>query len=145
MNILQKYKFGASKIDKITDAVFSKNGKYLYLTGKTDSNDGFFTGSYASFTKADIWISKIKQDNTISVENISENISENTISPNPSNGNFMVCNKENTNYKICDIAGKEINSGKISNNKFIINNIKFNSGIYFIKFDDNTSSKIIIR
>jgi hypothetical protein len=46
------------------------------------------------------------------------------------------------NYKIFTILGSEIKRGSVSNNETIdIRNL--NSGVYFLKFDNGTTKKIV--
>ncbi len=63
--------------------------------------------------------------------------------PNPSTDFIKVSElTAKENYKIFTILGSEIKRGSVSNNETIdIRNL--NSGVYFLKFDNGTTKKIV--
>jgi uncharacterized repeat protein (TIGR03803 family) len=63
--------------------------------------------------------------------------------PNPNNGEFTIVSENtNTTFTINDITGKLVKTGTISANKTEVNLNEVNTGIYFLKVD-NQVSKIV--
>ncbi len=142
LDTLQTYKIGGTNNDLLTDAVFSKDGKNLYLAGLTFSNDYYVHNPNGD---KDIWIAKIVQDETISVENILADNDNLKIFPNPSAGIFNIINSTGENIKITDICGKIIFTDKIKSDNQQIDISEYKKGIYFIEFSNNITQKIIIN
>ena len=146
MDTLQTYRFGGTSLDQLNDAVFTKDGKILYVSGLTTSNDGIIE---QSFGKEDIWVSAINQDVTLSVESEIFEKHDLTIYPNPSKGIFTVKNRKNNTYSISDITGRTIQKGKLNSEKQVFNLQNQEKGIYFIEINDNNlqklKSKIVIN
>ena len=129
LDFLQSYKAGGSLSDALTDAVFSKDGKTLFLTGRTESNENYVHNNHGY---TDIWVSKITQDVTLGVKDISGNVSNIDIFPNPSKGNIQINNYKNSSYSISDITGKSILNGTLNSDNEILNLDNLQNGIYFI-------------
>ena len=107
-----------------------------------------------SWPEIDLFDSTIICSPITSVNNISIIPSLFTVYPNPSNGKFTVKAEgfQQANYKltICNLLGQEIYTAifKGQQSTADIDLSDFSKGIYFVKFDDGTSSyiqKIIIE
>ena len=148
LDTLQTYRFGGSSYDRLTDAVFTKNGKKLYVSGYTESEDNYIHGNMGN---GDIWIAAINQDETLSVENNKKENSSLSIYPNPSDGVFYLTNSNNSTYSISDITGKTIKTGDIYSDNQKIDIKNFGKGVYFIEVISETHNnskqvqKIIIN
>lgn len=143
LDTLQTYKFGGSQYDALTGAVFSKDGKDLYVCGTTDSNDFFVHGSQGG---GDIWVARIRQDETLSAKgDLIENKTQCTIYPNPSKGLFYIQNSKNENITITDISGKILLTKSIETDNQEVDIHSFTKGIYFVKFSGSKVMKLIIE
>ena len=113
----------------------SANQSVTYSTAGTYNASLTVTGPGGSNTKNQI----IKVEPYISIEeNILKNID---IYPNPNNGKFTISTPEISKVTIYDLSGRLINTFKTTEEKTTVD-IKQDAGIYFIKIENTSCSKI---
>ncbi len=112
----------------------------IILTGKftltRDFDPGVPSTTVTSVGATDGCIVKLNQL-TLSVNELNSELSEATIFPNPSNGNFMINSPEGSHIRIVNSLGQEISTFTILNNKQNINLRECKSGIYFVMMSNN--------
>ncbi len=132
------YKVGGTLYEAINDIAVSETGEFVYLTGKTTSNDNFIHGNNG---EQDVWISKLEIERPV---NINENITEQIICyPNPTSDFITIKNMKNQEINIYDITGKSVFSKILKSENEQINLSKLSSGIYLLKSDSNQTTKIL--
>ena len=133
LDFLQSYKAGGTMGEALNDAVFTKDGKTLYITGRTESNDVY---SHNSFGYTDIWIAKINQDVSLGVNEMRSSDSDCEIYPVPTTGIVNIKNQKDSEFFISDITGKVLVKGKIVSDNQEINIENLDSGMYFIQLSN---------
>ena len=141
LDTVQTLRLGGTQNDRLTDAVFTKNGSKVYITGRTDSNDNYVSNNKGN---GDIWVSAVNQEVSLSIDDKIQDNFETEIFPNPSNGVFSILKLKNSTYKISDIAGKKIQSGKIFSDNHSIDLRNSNRGIYFVEIKKQGCDKRIV-
>jgi len=89
-------------------------------------------------------VSCAKQNMTEVAENKIEKDKYLLMYPNPSNGKFEILNSlsENISFQICDIHGRLIKAGILSNEKTEVDLSIYDKGIYFIKSTVNGKTEV---
>ncbi|PWK18563.1 T9SS type A sorting domain-containing protein [Xanthomarina spongicola] len=80
---------------------------------------------------------------TLSVDSLQDSSYELQVFPNPVSKNLNIISKLSGTFMLIDANGKEIFNGSIKNGRNTIDLSRLNSGIYFIRF--NNDSNITIR
>ena len=129
------YKAGGSSSDAITSVSTSQTDEYIYLSGRTNSDDYFINGNNGSY---DAWIAKIENPNFVLKINPTEK-NKPICYPNPTSDFIIIENLESEKIQIIDMHGKTVISKIIISNKEQINIENLENGIYFIKSANRTN------
>ena len=125
-------------VTNLIENVGSPAGIALY------ANELYFSTSYNHIFKLKLseWVSTIWFNTSLSLNNFTLKNSIKTF-PNPSNDYIKIMGLTNIeNYRIFNSIGVEIKNGKIANDeKLDIKNL--NNGIYFLRFENGNTIKII--
>lgn len=132
--------------DQVSDLATDNNGN-IYVTGMFVGNADFDMGNGTeTLTTAiafgqDVFIAKYTEGPVGNVEN---NITLLTLYPNPSAGIFTIKQEPNLpiGYSVSDITGRTIESGTLGQNKTTIDLSQTESGMYFLKTENQTSKLI---
>ena len=86
----------------------------------------------------------VEFEETVSIMSFSDEVS---IFPNPSNGIIFVENALNSDIYIYDLKGREVYTGLISDNYYLLNLSKFDTGVYIIKIQgkNNFVKRLLIK
>jgi hypothetical protein len=124
----------------VTEGISQTAGEIVILnwTGITAITLTVNGGGFETFGIDDIVIGSTLSNPDFNISNINLKLF-----PNPSSEFIQVSGLiENENYRIYNISGAEIKSGALSNNEQIdIRN--FTNGLYFLKFDNGNTIKLI--
>ncbi len=132
------YKIGGTESDAIQDIVPSETGEFIYLTGKTTSNDNYINGNNG---EVDVWISKIKKTTP---SRINKQISSQIVCyPNPMSNFIIIENLINEKITIFDITGRIVLSKTLVSNKEKIELNSLPNGLYLLNPENSNSIKII--
>jgi Secretion system C-terminal sorting domain len=118
--------------------VASENGEYIYLTGKTTSNDFYVQNNNGS---SDVWISKIETVDFVSISQ--KNESQIICYPNPTSDYIVIENMKNQKIRIYDISGRVIFFKIIASNSEQLDFTGFCNGMYILHSEDSNPIKII--
>lgn len=132
------FRAGGTDVEKLTSAVSSNDGEFIYVAGRTNSNDGFVHGNNGG---TDAWIAKISRDDVVNIQN-PEN-AEIEIYPNPATDFLTFKNIENQQISIYNFNGQKVLSTKITAENSTIDISQLNAGIYLLKSDDGKTQKFI--
>jgi len=141
-----------NSINKISD--ISGEAVFLDISNQTEleytiSADGYYSQTANIMLNSDSHTEEIILENNVSVCSTKEAVV--SIYPNPAKDFFYIYINDltkNASYKVLNISGQEVCSGKIISNSTTVNTTDLPSGIYFVNIKTETSIpnfKIIIK
>ncbi len=138
LDTLRMHKLGGSKVDRLWSIAENKAGDAFYLVGSSYSDDYFVNGNKGG---TDLWISKIAQDPTLDIEEISVG---NTVKyiPTAQKNIFNLLNANKKQITIYNALGKQVMLKTIYSDTENINLQSLSTGMYLMKFNDYSTKTI---
>jgi hypothetical protein len=142
-NIQWKQSYGGSDNDQLYSIIQTTDGGYT-MAGSSFSNDGDVTGHHDDSTTSDCWIVKINEYAT-GINTVIGQANAH-IYPNPTSDKFVLEVSSNFiggQYKLTDITGREIITGKIQNEISQYSLTDLSAGLYVLEI--NNSNKQVFK